>query len=194
MTPAEEAPRSTYAFSLIEVAIALAIFSSGILLLFSMLPGSLFTMKEASSRSIERRIARNLVNDLMLNEWERLHQFDSRQLGSRHFDSQGIELSEYGMNAIFTARIKIHSRDVNIDPDRTLEEIDISDSGDYSLPDDTYLGKSTSQHSRRITVEITDVPLETFDFDDPENAKRFRSFSTVVANMKDTDSLNKQFQ
>lgn len=193
MTPAVKAPRRAHAFSLIEVALALAIFSSGILLLFSMLPGSLFTMKEASSRSIERRIARNLVNDLMLNEWEVLHQFDSRQLGSRYFDSQGIELSEYGIDAIFTARINIHSRDVNIDPNRTLEEVGISDSEDYSLPDDIYLGKSTSQHSRRITVEITDVPLESFDFDDPENATRFRRFSTVVANMKNTDSLNQQF-
>lgn len=180
----------TRAFSLIEVAIALAIFSSGIMLLFLMLPGSLYNMKEAASRSIERRIAKNLVNELMLNEWELLHQFDSKQFGIRYFDSQGIELSEYGIKAIFTARIRIYSRDVNIDPNRTLEKVDISDSQDYALPDDTRLSKSTSKHTRRITVEVTDVPLESFDFDDLENAGRIRRFSTVVANMKDIDSLS----
>ena len=181
------------AFSLIEVAIALAIFSSGIMLLFSMLPGSLYNMKEASSRSVERRIAKNLVNELMLNEWELLHRFDSRQLGIRYFDSQGIELSDYGIDAIFTARIRIHSRDVNIDPDRTLESVDVSDSQDYKLQDDAQLSKSTSQHTRRISVEVTDVPLESFDFDDPKNARSIRRFSTVVANMKDIDSLTQQF-
>ncbi len=193
MNHAENPSLRIRAFSLIEVAIALAIFSSGVLLLFSMLPGSLHTMKEASSRSIERRIAKNLVNELMLNEWELLHQFDSRQLGTRHFDSQGIELSEYGIDAVFTARIRVYPRDVTVDPDRTLESITVSDSEDYALPDDTQLTKSTSQHVRRITVEVTDVPLESFDFDDAENAGRFRSFSTVVANMKDIDSLSQQF-
>ncbi|MDA7920131.1 Verru_Chthon cassette protein B [Verrucomicrobiales bacterium] len=186
-TSAEKFTIKTSAFSLIEVAIALAIFSSGIMLVFSMLPGSLYNMKEASSRSVERRIAKNLVNDLMLNEWDRLHQFDSKQLGIRYFDSQGIELSEHGIDAIFTARIRIHPRDVNLDANRTLERVAISDSEDYALPDDNRTSKSTSQHTRRITIEVTDVPLQSFDFDDVKNANRFRRFSTVVANMKDID-------
>ena len=179
--------KSDPGFTLIEVVIALGIFSAGFLLLVGIIPNSLDSMRTASSKSLERRIAQNIIGELMLNEWERLHRFNTSSGEYRYFDAQGIELSEFSLQAIFTARVRVLPRDVNLDQDRSLETVPISKRNNHSLPDDNGMTYSTSQHARRIIVEVTDIPLENFDFDDPNNKRRFLQVGTVIANLNDVD-------
>ena len=170
-----------------EIVIALGIFATAIVVLLGVLPQNLDGMRKASARSMERRIAQNIIGELMLNDWDRLHLFDSEKGQVRYFDAQGIPLTEFSIETVFTARIRVIPRDVNIDQNRSLESANVSDAQDYRLPDDQGVEKSTNQHARRIIVEITDVPDENFDFNDPANEKRFLRVGSVVANLNDID-------
>lgn len=174
-------------FSLIEIVIALAIFSTGILVLMGVLPQNLEDMRTASSKSMERRIAQNVIGELMLNEWERLHLFNTNSTDYRYFDAQGIEITGFNLNAIFTARVRVLPRDVNLDQDRSLESVSVSQANNQTLPDDENISKSTSQHARRVIVEVTSIPQENFDFDDPRNEGRFLRVGTVVANFNEVN-------
>lgn len=181
--------QSSSGFSLIEIVIALTIFSTGILLLVGVLPQNLDDMRSASAKSMERRIAQNIIGELMLNEWEQLHLFNTPRGSYRYFDAQGIELDDFTLDAIFTARVRILPRDVNLDQDRSLESVPISRVNVQRLPDDESLSKSTNPFARRIIVEVTDIPQEEFDFEDPRNEGRFLRVGTVVANFNDVDVI-----
>ena len=43
--------------------------------------------------SLKRRIAQNIIGELMQNEWQRLHLFDSEGNEYRYYDAQGIEIA-----------------------------------------------------------------------------------------------------
>ena len=172
-------------FSLMEVVIALAVFATGLVVLVGLLPQNLEGMRKSSAKSMQRRIAQNIIGELMLNDWDRLHLFGSKTGELRYFDSQGIPLEEYSDQTVFTARIKVLPRDVNLDQNLSLESAEISESQNYKLPDDEGIEKTTSQHARRVIIEVTDVPLKEFDFDDPANRKRILRVGTVVANLND---------
>lgn len=173
-------------FSLVEVVLAMAIFSTSLLLLLALLPQNLSSMRESSSLSIRHRIAQNLIAELLLNDWDQLHRFDTDK-NVLYFDTQGIPTEEYTFDTVFLARVRVMPRDVNIDQDRSLERITISSSSAHSLVDDTGVTASTNQHARRIVVEVADSPIEEFDFDDPTNAKHIVRIGTVVANLNDLD-------
>jgi uncharacterized protein (TIGR02598 family) len=177
-----------FGFTLIEVVIALAIFSMGLVTLLGMIPQNLDRMRKASSKSIERRIAQNIIGELMLNEWDRLHLFNSSGGDYRYFDAQGIELTGYSFDTIFTARVRVLPRDVNLDQDRSLQTALVSDKGNHGLPDDSSITKSTSQHARRVIVEVTDIPKENFDFDDVTSRRHFLTVGTVIANLNDVEA------
>ena len=69
-----------------------------------------------------------------------------------------------------------------------LETALISERNNHSLPDDAgSMPKSASQHARRIILEVSDTPLENFNFDDPGNKGRFLRVGTVIANLNDVD-------
>lgn len=181
--------KSRSGFTLVEVAVALAIFSSTLLLLFLSLPQSLDNMNDASSTSLQRRIAQNLVGEIMLSDWATIHDFSSTGNNLRFYDAQGIPTREFDdLLTIFTARIRILPRDVNIDQDRSLEGLTLPPESFYTLPDDETVLNSTSQHARRIIIEVTNVPVDDFDFDDPENANSIVSMGTLVANLNEADS------
>jgi len=174
------------AFTLVEVTIALGLVAGGVVVLLALLPASLGTMGEASRTAVERRIAQNLIGELMRTKWEEL----SYQDGSppRYFDSQGIELpleiwsTRPGLVS-FTARISVPRQDVRIDQDDTL--LSVSQTIPYSKGD--LITPFTNPHLRRVTVDITDVPIQGFDFDDALNRNRFRSYSSVVCNLTKDD-------
>lgn len=181
--------QSCSGFSLIEIVIALTVFSTGILLLVGVLPQNLDDMRTASAKSMERRIAQNIIGELMLNEWEQLHLFNTPRGRYRYFDAQGIELDNFNVDAIFTARVRILPRDVNIDQDRSLENVSVAQFNTERLPDDESLSRSTNRYARRVIVEVTDIPQEEFDFEDPKNEGRFLRVGTVVANFNDVDVI-----
>lgn len=178
--------KRSVAFSLIEVVITLGIFATGLVVLVGVLPQNLNSMRTSSAKSLERRIAQNIIGELMLNDWDKVHLFGAQNGSLRFFDAQGVEMQGFDTKStIFTARIKVLPRDVNLDQNRSLESVAVSDALNYKLPDDEEILKSTNQHARRIVVEVVDIPDENFDFDDPENKRHILRVGTVVANLNE---------
>lgn len=173
-------------FTLTEVVIALGIFSTGLLIIVGIIPQTLGDLREASSKSIQRRIAQNLINEMMLTSWGQIHDFDGGDKSNlRYFDAQAIPTRGFTDDTIFTARILVLPRDVNIDQDRSLEGLGSSTAVGNSLPDDESLTNSTNLHARRLIVEVVDVPIADFDFDSEENSQRILRVGTVVSNLNE---------
>lgn len=183
------------AFTLIETVLALGIISTGMLLLFALVPTALTTMGDSAKKSVERRIANNIIGELMLNQWGVLYSFDGQM---RYFDSQGLELDMAGSPTpvpVFSVHVVVSPRDVRTDHDGSLVDLRTNKiSGwtpPYLFPEDPTLSeiKTVDLNLRRIVVEITAVPgVQTAIFFTPANADLYRTYASVVANMTDSDT------
>ena len=183
------------AFTLIETVLALGIISTGMLLLFALVPTALTTMGDSAKKSVERRIANNIIGELMLNQWGVLYSFDGQM---RYFDSQGLELDMAGSPTpvpVFSVHVVVSPRDVRTDHDGSLTVLRTTKiSGwapPYTFPEDplTPAIETVDLNLRRIVVEITAVPgVQTASFFTPANADLYRTYASVVANMTDSDT------
>ncbi len=167
--PAPARRRSRSAFSLAEVTIAIGIVAVGIIALLGLLPHGLQTMKEAADLSSETRIAQQIVADVMLLDWgdETDDLAYLRAFANRNepflFDELAIRVDRPA-DATYVARV----------------EIPAIENGDVVLPG----GNAPEPNLRRVVIKIVSVPDPSFDFDAPANQGRFRTYSTVVARMK----------
>ncbi len=84
--------RSTIAagFSLVEVAMALAIMGFCSVSLIGLLPMGLQSLHEAMGNTIESQIVQNLTNDMLLANTAQLYQNQSEKL---YFDDEGVPLT-----------------------------------------------------------------------------------------------------
>lgn len=182
------------AFSLIEVTIALGIISTGMLLLVALMPFGVQNLQEASSKALERRIAQNIISDMLLNDWDQLHKFDATNVaGLRYYDTYGIEITGASASSdpesVYTVRVRVMPRDVRLDHDNTLGSAPAATPAAYNLPDDpTSLPTTTAYNLRRILIDVTAIPDSNFTVN-ANTGINYRTYSSIVSNMMDVDTI-----
>lgn len=93
------------AFSLVEVALAVGIFSFGVLSLIGLLPVALTNHQEAKLDTILAQITQRLAAEVVLTDAERLTQLHGLR---RAFDVEGRELSDVAdPRAVYQARVAL---------------------------------------------------------------------------------------
>lgn len=105
------------AFSLVEVAIALAIMGFACLSLIGLLPFGLSSFREAMSNTIEAEIVQNVTNDMMVADASNLNQYNNQ---SYYFDDEGTQLTSTGtarpVGALYTATVSMTAVDSSNSP------------------------------------------------------------------------------
>ena len=153
-----------FAFTLVEITLALGIAALGLVLLLGIIPQGLNALGDAADRTMEARISQYLVGEIMINEWDTIEDYHEQ---IRFFDDQGIELGTSGGKLDTPERLSYSAKILIEPPEGTVT----------SAQDPGALGRDVL---KRIEILVTDVPLEDFDFSDKT---RYRTYSTVVARM-----------
>ncbi len=159
-------PRLRHAgFTLIETTLALALTAIGLIALLGLIPHGLDVMKSASDKSIEARISQEIVNEVMLTDWQNVNSYDEI---IRYYDNDGVQLDDLGLDKL---RINYN----------VLIEIPDSNQG-MRLPG----GGAADPDIKRIKVTIVTVPLQLTgrsDFYNEEYKDRANVYTSTVANM-----------
>jgi uncharacterized protein (TIGR02598 family) len=90
LLPRNQSPTSHSGFSLVEVAMALGIFSFAIVGLVGLIPVSVATHKEAKVSTVLSQIQQRLTAELILTDGAKLSNLDGVQ---RNFDVEGREIT-----------------------------------------------------------------------------------------------------
>ncbi len=122
--------RSVSAFTLVEVTLALGIFSFAIMALFGLLPVAMQTHQDSKASTVLAQIQQRLVAELLLTDGAVL---DTVSTGQRNFDGEGRELESAESN------LTVYSSKLEVLP--------------VSLP-----GGSTSQSLRRAALWAVENP------------------------------------
>lgn len=154
-------PRSGRGFSLVEVTLAMAIVSFGVLSVVSTMPGGMEMLRNSINDTVESRIAQEVLAKLQGSDWSDTANLASYDGSLCYFDAQGNELHATGGAApdwtVFTARIAVS----NTPP---------------ALPAAT---AAPSDYLRQVRICITDQPATSADRF--TNARKHRQVCTLAA-------------
>jgi uncharacterized protein (TIGR02598 family) len=154
-------PRSGRGFSLVEVTLAMAIVSFGVLSVVSTMPGGMEMLRNSVNDTVESRIAQEVLAKLQGSDWSDTANLASYDGSLCYFDAQGNELHAPGGAApdwtVFTARIAVSSTPP-------------------ALPSTT---ASPSDYLRQVRICITDQPASSADRF--TNARKHRQVCTLAA-------------
>lgn len=177
-------PRATGrgGFTLIETTLALALTAIGLIALLGLIPHGLKVMKAATDRSIEARIAQELVSEVMVAEWSRIDMEYDKSM--RYFDNEGVEIEktggggdssgeqEFANKLTYTALIEI--------PDQTTGAS--AAGGGFRLPGI----EASDPDIKRVVVRIINTPFE-IDLNDEtireEYEDRISTYASTIVKM-----------
>lgn len=166
--PVEANQRGERAFSIVEVAIAVGIASLAITVILGLMPAGLESIRSAGVTSAQSSIFRQMFGEVQMADWGRaggatpgwdgIAPFDDQR---RYFDDQGTPITE----------------------DASDFEVRLAYVGRFSFPNNLVLvpgdggGAAGTPDMVYLQVDIADVPLKNYDFD---QGKRHRSRTMVV--------------
>lgn len=109
-----DSQKKSAGFSLVEIALSLAVISIGFVAILGLLPTSLDVFRSSMNLSISTQIAQRLLNDAQQTEFSVLTGGTTplayHELPMRYFDEEGNELPEEKANeSIFEARTVVES-------------------------------------------------------------------------------------
>lgn len=185
--PVPREHRSSSAFSLVEVTIAMAIAAVSIVTLLGLIPQGMNTMQEAGDVAIMGRVQQQILNELQLTPFsdsEGNSLLDPYHELEIFYDAQGEEMGDTNNNSdqrgsfehIYTAKISI-SDDGRAAP---------SSVGGTSFGAFTFSGEAGfdggNEYVRQVIIEVAAVAglADDFDFEDPENAQHISTFQTLI--------------
>lgn len=154
--------RRSLGFSLVEVAIAVAIAAVGLTAVLGVLPSSLESVREAGNSTARARIVSEILGEIQLSDWGRMQNsgisVSSESSGwtglntllarTWYFDDQANSLSESSPN--FRTRISFVAR-------ARISTSPLVLSG----------GAGPSASLKNIQIDIAVIPDPDFDFDNP---------------------------
>lgn len=160
--------RGVRGFSIVEVAIAVGIASLAITVILGLMPAGLESIRSAGVTSAQSSIFRQMFGEVQMADWGKggggtpgwngIAPFENQR---RYFDDQGSPIpedaSDLDTRLSYVARFSFPSNQVLVPGDG---------GGAAGVPDMVYL-----------QVDIADVPLKDYDFD---QGKRHRSRTMVV--------------
>lgn len=165
-------PRSRRAdpgFSLVEIVLAIGIFAMIFSFVFMAVPSSLQSMNKADGKSVQGRIARGLVAEILLNDWESVMDYHQTH---HYFDGEGFEL-EFAADStaepeFFAYHAYVSFSDQNIVLPGTTTE--------------PYQGEDGTAEAdlRIVTVLVTNGPSPNYDF---ASRRDHRTYSTWISRM-----------
>lgn len=154
-------PRSGRGFSLVEVTLAMAIVSFGVLSVVSTMPGGMEMLRNSVNDTVESRIAQEVLAKLQGSDWSDTANLTSYDGSLCYFDGQGNELTALGGSepgwTVYTARIVVSSTPP-------------------ALPSPT---AAPSDYLRQVRIFITDQPASSADRF--TNARKHRQVCTLAA-------------
>lgn len=186
-------PRSTRAFSLIEVTIAMAIAAVALVTLLGLIPQGMDTMREAGDQAIMGRIHQQILNEIQLTPFEDasgaslLDKYDGMEF---YYDAQGEELSDNRSPAgsperekgsfghIYSARVSIPKEGSGSLPKS------VGGAGYKGLKLDVENGEK-NPNMRPVIVEVAPVGGlgANFSFDEPNNFRLIEAYQTMIVKM-----------
>lgn len=152
-------------FSLVEVTLAMAIVSLGVLSVVSTMPAGQEMLRRAVNDSIESRIAQELMAKLGGSNWSETNNLSSYDGSLWHFDSQGNELiaavgGTTPAAAVYTAQVQVSDQPP-------------------AMPGALGVG---SEYLRKVQICITDLPVSVADrFADPGKHRRVSSMAAKTS-------------
>lgn len=145
------------AFSLVEIAVAISIFSLGVLSTVALLPTGLESLKASADETAQARITQTVSARVQGSDWNRTNNLADFQGRLFHFDRMGNETPEAD---VFAAQLEVATTG-------------------SSLP--AVCDKGLTQNLRTIKVKITLMPDTVPDrFNNP---KKFKQVSILTAKM-----------
>lgn len=145
------------AFSLVEVALALAIVSTAFIAIFGLLPVGLNNFKQALDNSIGSQIVQRLVNEAQQTDYSELIKITAAQPSTRYFDNQGSEVTSYD-DSIYTAQVSVTTPTV--------------------LPNTS---TPPTANLATVTILLANNPAHRASPFDPANKVRFNTYTALVA-------------
>ncbi len=103
-------------FSLVEVAMALAMMGFASVSLIGLIPMGLHTLHEAMGNTVESQIVQNLTNDILLSDAANLTQYNGQV---SYFDDEGTQLTAASgapVGTVYTATIDVKQVDGSNSP------------------------------------------------------------------------------
>ena len=128
------------AFTLVETVIAVGIVATVMLVMVSLLPLGISTLRDASVRAADARIVQSLVGVYQMQDWSAVEQQEAAGLYKDfYFDEKGLAVERTDPSQLYTARVVI--------------------GGPPVVPGDTI----ENPFMRRMGIEISDRPLDLGD-------------------------------
>ena len=183
--PASGIRHRSPAFTLIEVTIAVGITATGVLLLVALSAVGIDSSSEAMGAATARRVASDLIDGLAADDWREI----GLREGIRLFDAEGLPLDSADTGDVaLVCRIRVPARDLRLETDDSLKALQEggAPTSEYGpLPGESAApSPGIAGGVRRVLIDVADLPLAEFDFDDPRNAGRFRTFSALLPNTR----------
>ena len=134
-------------FSLVEVAMALAIMGFACISLIGMIPIGITSFHQAMGNTVESEIVQNLSNDILLADANGLGQYTTQ---SFYYDSMGVPLTT-SANAVYTATITLAPVSSANSPTSLVYNNGVTTST---------AGANTSAFNLTITIQCVNNPLQ----------------------------------
>jgi uncharacterized protein (TIGR02598 family) len=103
--PSVTRKRASKAFSLVEVAMAIAVVAFAFITLYALIPSGLKTFRQSIDNTVGSRIAQRLINEAQQTDFPSLVANTVYPL--RQFDDQGNEVTTEPDKAIYTAQMTV---------------------------------------------------------------------------------------
>ncbi len=143
--PHRDAVRLNLGFSLVEVALAVAIAALGIITCLGLLPEGLEMSRRTAELTMQSNILEQIIRDIEKAAWVDIAGGPARQ--NRYYDSQGIQVAE-------------DSRDITY-----VVEIDASVECDYpGSNEDSKFHKELQNQLQRLVIRIATSSSTDYDF------------------------------
>ncbi len=147
-------------FTLVEVAIAMAVVAFGLTTMVALLPAGLGSLSDSATDSAQARIVQEISAQLQGSDWNttnNLADFNGRLF---YFDNQGNRMPAASVNTIFTTQLVVSNAGVTLPSSDTPEP-------------NTCL--------REVEINLTNVPETVADrFTNP---KKYRATSVLITKM-----------
>jgi uncharacterized protein (TIGR02598 family) len=141
-------------FSLVEVALAIAILAFAMIPLIALLPHGQDTLRLSIREAAESRIEQELLGRLASTDWSTTNNLDTLNDSLWYFNDYGLPV-ESPTDALFTAQLEFANN---------------------ALPG----ASNKNDFLKTVVIKITDLPATLHPFD---NANRYRRFVATVAKM-----------
>jgi uncharacterized protein (TIGR02598 family) len=150
-----------WGFSLVEIALAVAIAAVGLVAIMGLIPQGLEMSRRTASLAAETRIMQQITGEVQAETWaDQLTKFPVGTQVNRYYDDQGTSILDQDMSRLaYVARVEVPT------PDVTMPGSPNSNAHPYL---------------RRVVVKIADRADEHFVFDDAHK-KRFSTHVIFLA-------------